>query len=541
MSGQGSSSQSLGPTYVPIHKSSRRWNKKPIITGSSDCDDRGGGGASLTATGGGVSLNATSDVEDNAQSRPSPHRHENSNNNYYGNKGKRVAVPPSKLRGDAKPFNASASTETTPSAASNSLEANTVQASDAGRAYTSPQLASPAASREVQAATRVLMDMYNKTRERARSGATDASTRSADRGRGRGHTNAIHSSPLKAVKSNIENNIRYDAQAPVFMPAGNGNNSGFANAQQVHPSATDTQQYHGTPKHGFASGFPSGAGSAQGTPTGARRGNQHDQNGGIPHANFVAPNGPNTPTFIPGIPYKQQEPGQLFPGNGGGGTGGLVYNNSQQMTDFPAHGVADYHQYPMQQQQQQQQQFPNAVYYQPPVNNELQNQASQQPIGIPFHQTHHDERTGAMMPMGHGNGQQVQVDRSHYDPYMNGAPPHGASWNNNEQSNMSTALVRRDSESAVVGPIEFEMPDRQIMAQRSEMLQTLTEHGRPALEDLMDPKFLPFVESYKFSGPSDENGVVVVRNVSLFLLLFCFLRFPLFLSPQRLYANDETP
>ncbi|KAI1299688.1 hypothetical protein F5Y03DRAFT_408646 [Xylaria venustula] len=51
------------------------------------------------------------------------------------------------------------------------------------------------------------------------------------------------------------------------------------------------------------------------------------------------------------------------------------------------------------------------------------------------------------------------------------------------------------------------------MANRSEMLQALTENGRPSLEDVFDPKFLPFISNYKYSESSTENGVIVVKNI----------------------------
>ncbi|KAI0805459.1 hypothetical protein GGR55DRAFT_697991 [Xylaria sp. FL0064] len=51
------------------------------------------------------------------------------------------------------------------------------------------------------------------------------------------------------------------------------------------------------------------------------------------------------------------------------------------------------------------------------------------------------------------------------------------------------------------------------MASRSELLQALTENGRPSLHDLFDRQFLPFTENYSFSHPSDENGVIVIRNI----------------------------
>ncbi|KAI1203545.1 hypothetical protein F5X97DRAFT_330204 [Nemania serpens] len=51
------------------------------------------------------------------------------------------------------------------------------------------------------------------------------------------------------------------------------------------------------------------------------------------------------------------------------------------------------------------------------------------------------------------------------------------------------------------------------MANRSEMLQTLTENGKPRLTDVLDTKFLPFTESYRFASPTEDNGVIVIQNI----------------------------
>ncbi|KAI0447193.1 hypothetical protein F4803DRAFT_558879 [Xylaria telfairii] len=51
------------------------------------------------------------------------------------------------------------------------------------------------------------------------------------------------------------------------------------------------------------------------------------------------------------------------------------------------------------------------------------------------------------------------------------------------------------------------------MARRSEMLQALTEKGQPSLQDLLNPRFLPFTENYRLAFPSEENGVIAIRNI----------------------------
>ncbi len=93
---------------------------------------------------------------------------------------------------------------------------------------------------------------------------------------------------------------------------------------------------------------------------------------------------------------------------------------------------------------------------------------------------------------------------------------------NNRQPAASTALVQLDHEpiqnQPTVGPMDFEIPSKETMANRSEMLQALTENGRPSGDDLFDPKFLPFIAGYKYSNPPEENGVIVIRNVSYYIM-----------------------
>ncbi|KAI0395195.1 hypothetical protein F5Y17DRAFT_221286 [Xylariaceae sp. FL0594] len=73
-----------------------------------------------------------------------------------------------------------------------------------------------------------------------------------------------------------------------------------------------------------------------------------------------------------------------------------------------------------------------------------------------------------------------------------------------------------DKESGViVPPLKFDAATPKVVASRSEELQALTENGRPNLNDVLDPDFLPFVSCFSHSFPAETNGVVVLKNVSL--------------------------
>ncbi|KAI2639449.1 hypothetical protein GGS21DRAFT_538162 [Xylaria nigripes] len=45
------------------------------------------------------------------------------------------------------------------------------------------------------------------------------------------------------------------------------------------------------------------------------------------------------------------------------------------------------------------------------------------------------------------------------------------------------------------------------------MLQALTQKGTPNLQDILDPKYLPFTEGFKYSFPVEENGVIIIKNI----------------------------
>ncbi|KAI1818495.1 hypothetical protein GGS20DRAFT_594425 [Poronia punctata] len=51
------------------------------------------------------------------------------------------------------------------------------------------------------------------------------------------------------------------------------------------------------------------------------------------------------------------------------------------------------------------------------------------------------------------------------------------------------------------------------MACRSELLRSLHWNECPRVEDMTDPKFLPFVACYSQSSPAVDNGVIILRNI----------------------------
>jgi len=100
-----------------------------------------------------------------------------------------------------------------------------------------------------------------------------------------------------------------------------------------------------------------------------------------------------------------------------------------------------------------------------------------------------------------------------------------------------------DKESGViVRPLHFGVPAKQIMANRSEELQALTQNGHPSLQDVLDANFLPFTACFSHSFPTEQNGVVILKNVSALSTLFAFfhpsLRFPSIDSRLTYYQLD---
>lgn len=135
----------------------------------------------------------------------------------------------------------------------------------------------------------------------------------------------------------------------------------------------------------------------------------------------------------------------------------------------------------------------------------------------------------SMMPSNRGTYQMPKTDNGSFS--VVNRYKHGASLNrsvlqyyNNEQFNPSMGLIPIDRKPTTiqqtVDPMDLETPHKEIMADRSEMLQALTENGQPSLNDLLDPRFLPFTEIYKLAFPSEENGVIAIRNVSPSLRIF---------------------
>jgi hypothetical protein len=93
-----------------------------------------------------------------------------------------------------------------------------------------------------------------------------------------------------------------------------------------------------------------------------------------------------------------------------------------------------------------------------------------------------------------------------------------------------------DKESGVVvRPLQFGIPTKQIMANRSEELQALTENGHPSLHDVLDANSLPFTACFSHSFATEQNGVVILKNASASLFPFTF--FPGFFAVPRVNSK----
>ncbi|KAJ8126640.1 hypothetical protein O1611_g6998 [Lasiodiplodia mahajangana] len=167
---------------------SKRWNRQPIPTGSSDYDKH---------VGGGVSLTATSDHDDKVQ--VSTCRYPTNNTD------EKPATPPGHLRADSK--SSRSNEQTDPSVGSMSIETSpsSIDSADLKNSVPKPvasQPAQPNRGRGNNEAASILMDIYLDSQKRTRS-ATAAAQRYrleddiSDQGENGNCT--AHSSPIKTV------------------------------------------------------------------------------------------------------------------------------------------------------------------------------------------------------------------------------------------------------------------------------------------------------------------------------------------------------
>ncbi|KAI0975744.1 hypothetical protein F4678DRAFT_457097 [Xylaria arbuscula] len=542
---------------------SMRWNRQPIKTGSSEHDDRGGGGVSL----------ATVNDFDDSTTQGGPY------SDTFGGNYKKHTVPPSKLNCNAQSFNSSVYTEVPTRSGSPESSSSSGSVMSSASQPTATQLAQSAASGENPSATDMRTNLYDK-QQRTRSATMSVHEQYATDGP-HGHygygSATAHSSPIKSValdyvsiaesdvsdgRSDVSeaqhtcscnspvyqtpitsqgtastsgcehirsgsqtsssdkhstsdlllddkqpvtpsysvvgkqvNGTRYNAKAPAFSPATNKNN--FEINTVPSSQAVSSTQHQRVQRPGFVNSgapFVESAQDAHSRPSPSHK--HHSQmNGFTP---IAANNTQVTPT-TPSTHYHQHRD-PWYPTAGGHNQ--LSHSNSTP--GYFIHPPQMYSQYP----------------YMGPNHSPRKERVEGEQL---------NHYTGNRAPITSANGGDYQESQIPNTPptivrkYNHGLPGSASAGSlsqylcANGQSSTSTALVQINNQSVnvphTVGPLDFEIPSRETMANRSEMLQALTENGRPSLEDVFDPKFLPFIANHKYSEPSAENGVVIIRNI----------------------------
>ncbi|GAP89936.2 putative RNA RNP-1 [Rosellinia necatrix] len=567
---------------------SSRWNRRPIPTGSSDCDDRGGGG------GGGVSLTAASDFDDGGRASSSPSPQD------MGTTPSQAAVGRSILRGDAKPFVYVPSPQPVASQLATS------------------QLPQGTADGRHEDAVSALMGMYNQQRARSATtsaqqqhvGHNDHSRHSQDgfstayssptRAENRGHITTTtetetgmtdndrrhvvgaaqqlttgfppsayrHSTgPLQAdgaardglsVVTERDNfNVplqpigtvnstprsygiegRSDAQVPMSAPAVNHNavsHNNRAHGNPVTPAKPrpigSGSDYQHSPSRGalFNTGSPAAANDVRliGSPSKADHYQRQpiqwppSSRSGTAHNQRL---GPFCSDANRQPPQDQQSPSKAL----------YDRHSSRQVEHEPERGqravtfIADNQErrpaYTADFQSPQARARANLMPYNQPqqsdhaYNDQSSMGASRLPSYLsPQHQNSGNARgaierrsprvfdtqnnPGAPNIWGYKYGLPGSVSDGSMSQYYTNGQLDGA------------PRAAQPDHQVTVGPLDLGMPTRETLINRSEMLQALTEKGQPALSDLMSPQFIPFAESYKYSTPGEENGVVVIRNI----------------------------
>ncbi|RWA14186.1 hypothetical protein EKO27_g932 [Xylaria grammica] len=596
--------------YMSIAQS-KRWNRQPIKTGSSDHDD---------TVGGGVSLTAVSSIGDSSQvpSRPC----------ISHDKDEVPVTPTSSLNANAKVFRPSAQAEALNEKAISEIssESSTGMMSSASQPTTTQQVLPAACEKEregergegITAATTLLMN-FLLDNQRTRSATTSTHEKSTNHKNHDRHghgSSTTHSSPIGSVaqsysdmaerqtapitmngvepqrisdnqerpvvssnqhrkkpeltgqaKSPMNNivhhqqaqvhpqtvstvnqsthtlpvmnnklppsavmnhhpiedqqagGVHYDAKAPSFTPATNMN-LGFNNNMQMGP----TKPSRNYQKQGFANGGAPAMENIQ-----AFHPRQH-QSGRLANDNPVTV---NTMQVMPNPlsdNHQQHQAHDFLNGNIVNEQGqlqgyahdhlGYTYNQPHPPTAYAINyqsprgqvrespmPYSNGHQNGFVYQEQDKQHAP-VIHGYPPVlypgaGNGTPNMSAN---GVSY-QTSKTQDNSPSLAHGYAYGPPGGASGGFMPPYCPGGQP----------NHTSTALVHVDREpnenQPKIGPMNFQVPAAVTMASRSEMLQTLTENGKPSLQDLLDPRFLPFTETYRYAFPPEENGVIIIKNI----------------------------
>ncbi|KAJ8117002.1 hypothetical protein ONZ43_g4307 [Nemania bipapillata] len=493
---------------------SKRWNRQPIPTGSSDYDSRAGGGVSLTA------------ASDSSEKVIVSSRQGTTNKTI-----KEAVKPASNLRGDAKPFT-------------------------------------------TQAAASILMDMYLKGSQRTRSATSVQPERTNDETNGHG-ISTVHSSPIKPVAQNhtmetapgLNGVEKQHIQTPIYsIPTLPMIENQPISREPVSITRAGIEQYHQPHSINYNTEVSTSKPNTEvNTALGYQR--QVFANHNTPALTGALPtlgpgqnhHGGATATGMQVGPpalghYYEQNHGQGLP-HGHPGMGGNqqvgydAYDTLQRHSEAPPclRGIEGspmkiqaqdrVHEYPVvacdrADPRGHLDDFGGAWNGKHPLALNTHNQLEAKPragmhgdyshLGMPSYASagvlprlpvHGESSPEPKMQNGSSaivNGYKVGLPGSVSDGNI-------FRYHSNEQASTSMALMRVGHETMdnqfTIGPMDFEMPSKDIMANRSEMLQTLTQKGQPSAQDILDTRFLPFTEGYKYSFPSEENGVIVIRNI----------------------------
>ena len=530
-----------GPRLTIAHLGMGRWNRQPLKTGSSEHDDR---------VGGGVSLSAVSDFDDDRQV-PSASKSKSSSNTEKSNtamssdsssSGAKLTGPTlfdvqsEEMSRQASPASSVSTDDSVSPANSTSEEAAKVclLITSSSRIHRSVQrtIIDQFKQIQMQNATLALMEMYNAGK-RIRSATTPSHDYSLAMDLTSDHPgngiSTAHSSPIKHMvrrntgvsenQQHCNGNTPFEHQSHTSSHAPSTPNS---STYRLNLQATNGQHLDRVHLNAKASVFNPTYESMQS----AQMSNPKASPGyhGYNHQNGLSAGSLKTANAMQAMPVQ---PG---PGCQGQQTHGLfedrVARNHQGQLQGPMNGNGGYighggyppmdhvNGYHMPQGQIRERSMSytddmlcnERVYHDPWQYRVINQNPAMSVNGGAFHSSNAQNTA----PTG-GRGYNHGLPGSASDGSMSQYYP-------SSLSNVSSAMVQYDHEPVAhcnsVGPLRFDLPTKQILASRSEMLQTLTENGQPSLEDVLDTRFIPFIENYRYSSPMEENGVIVIKNVS---------------------------
>ncbi|KAI0403589.1 hypothetical protein F4802DRAFT_598983 [Xylaria palmicola] len=529
---------------------SLRFNRHLVLPGPVSEDDR---------VGGGVSLTAKSDVEDGARVHtlpPPPLRNQSSSDNI--NNGRRPATPltpPSSLRGDAKPFEPSfgAYAPALPKTPPSYIEPVDVKVSNPELIDGEPGHVVTGEGKEQDAAS-ILLRLYQGEQRRVPSEETLVNGGRASNGHRSYADSTAFSSPAKTVRDEVspleigtlkqaskmhdQNGwVNHQVASPVqdgirtLSEADNQSAEGSSSSISNFTNSIEDYQNCGTYRDGLASShtyptLPHDVEFVNCKPgaNGQRRHHSLDTTGcqddmAVKLTQSIAsvangaanqrsqPQDSSQVSMSPTNNYAVQAYNQKSPTQGPPG----VYAAPAYHYNYPNHDLSC---------------GGNPVQA---IGNSMPHTDQTWEVGpstagystsAPQHVSRGSFSSAGSYP-GSYTQNSLPVTPGGYRSGLTGSASDGtmSRYLGNEGADNSMAVAKVGStptqhHQLSIGPMDFGTATREVMKQRSEMLQALTENGRPHLHDILNHRNLPFVESHKLSCPSREvAGVVLIKNI----------------------------